>query len=176
MKTLPTTLLSTAALAMCSILLLGTQARAEDNKSGLTSGEVTFVKNSAAGGMAEVKISELAVKKGSSAEVKALAETLVTHHNAVNEELKGFAAAKTVDISAVIAPDHAETFQALEKKETGKDFDEAYIDEVVASHKKCIDAFEDISKDTKNAELKAWVDKTLPALRDHLNKAQALDK
>ncbi|GEP43685.1 DUF4142 domain-containing protein [Brevifollis gellanilyticus] len=176
MKTLSTTLFSTATLAMCALLMLGAQVRSEENKAGLTSGEVSFIKQAAADGQAEVKLAELAMKKGASADVKALAETLAAEHIKTNAELTQFASAKSVDISAVIDPKAADKFQDLEKQGTGTDFDNAYIDEVVASHKKCIDAFEDISKDTKNAELKAWVDKTLPGLRAHHAKAKELDK
>ena len=34
--------------------------------------------------------------------------------------------------------------------------------------------FEKASKDVKDPQLKAWIDKTLPHLREHLAKAQAL--
>ncbi|MES2596755.1 MAG: DUF4142 domain-containing protein [Verrucomicrobiota bacterium] len=176
MKILSTTLFSTASLAMCALMMLGAQVRSEENKAGLTSEEVTFIKTAAAGGQSEVKLAELALKKGSSADVKALAEAVAAEHVKTNAELTQFATAKSVDISGVIEPKAAEKFQDLEKQGTGNDFDKAYIDEVVACHEKSIDAYEDISKDTKNAELKAWVDKTLPGLRAHLAKAKELDK
>ena len=58
MKTLSITLFSSATLAMCGLLFLGGLSRAEDNKSGLTAGEVKFIKHTAADGMAALRICE----------------------------------------------------------------------------------------------------------------------
>ncbi len=173
MKTLSIALFSTTTLAMCGLLLLGSQSRAEDNQGGLTSAEVKFIKNAAADGMAEVKIAGLAVRKAESANVKAFAEMLVTDHTKVNEELKMLAISKKVDLSAVIDPKDAGNFQKLEKF-SGAEFDKEYLGEVVSSHKKCVDAFEDISKDAKDADVKVFADKTLPALKAHHDKAKEL--
>lgn len=173
MKTLSITLFSSATLAMCGLLFLGGQSRAEDNKSGLTSDEVKFIKHSAADGMAEVKIAGLAVKKAENAEVKAFAEMLVTDHTKVNEELKMLATNKNVDLSAVIDPKDAGTFQKLEKF-SGAEFDKEYLGEVVSSHKKCLGAFEDISKESKDADVKAFADKIIPTLKAHHDKAKEL--
>jgi putative membrane protein len=173
MKTLSITLFSSATLAMCGLLFLGSQSRAEDNKSGLTSDEVTFIKHAAADGLAEVKIAGLAVRKAESAGVKALAETLVTDHTKVNEELTLLATNKSVDLSAVIDPKDAGIFQKLEKY-SGAEFDKAYLSEVVSSHKKCLGIFEEISKESKNAEVKAFADKYIPTLKAHHDKAKEM--
>ena len=173
MKTLSITLFSSATLAMCGLLFLGGQSRAEDNKSGLTSGEVKFIKHAAADGMAEVKIAGLAAKKAENADVKAFAEMLVIEHTKVNDELKMLATNKNVDLSAVIDPKDAGTFQKLEKY-SGAEFDKEYLGEVVSSHKKCLGAFEDISKDSKDADVKSFADKIIPALKAHHDKAKEL--
>ena len=44
----------------------------------------------------------------------------------------------------------------------------------IKAHEKDIKLFEKASKDVKDAELKAFVDKTLPQLREHLAAAQKL--
>ncbi len=173
MKSLSITLFSSATLAMCGLLFLGSQSRAEDNKSGLTSDEVKFIKHTAAAGTAEIKIAGLAVKKSENADVKALAETLVTDHTKVHDELKMLATNKNVDLSAVIDPKDASTFQKLEKY-SGAEFDKEYLGEVVSSHKKCLSAFEDISKESKNAEVKAFADKYIPVLKAHHDKAKEM--
>jgi putative membrane protein len=91
----------------------------------------------------------------------------------VNEQLKALAVSKSVDLSAVIDPKDAGTFQDLEKS-SGADFDKAYLGEVVSNHKKCIADFEEISKEGKDADVKAFADKTLPALKAHQDKAKEL--
>ena len=46
---------------------------------------------------------------------------------------------------------------------------------MVDDHQKTVDKFEKASKNSKDAELKAWVDKTLPTLRMHLDSAKAIN-
>jgi putative membrane protein len=46
----------------------------------------------------------------------------------------------------------------------------------VSAHKDAVDLFERYAKGGDNAALKAWADKTLPALRHHLEMAQNLEK
>ena len=50
-----------------------------------------FVKKAAAGGAAEVKLSELANDRGSNAKVKDFAKQMVTDHTKANDELKPIA-------------------------------------------------------------------------------------
>jgi len=173
MKTLSITIFSSTLLAMCGLFFLGGQSRAEDNKSGLTAGEVKFIKHAAADGMAEVKIAGLAAKKAEHADVKAFAEMIVLEHTKVNDELKMLATKKNVDLSAVIDPKDAGIFQKLEKF-SGAEFDKEYLGAVISSHKKCIGDFEDISKESKDADVKAFADQIIPALKAHHDKAKEL--
>jgi putative membrane protein len=62
--------------------------------------------------------------------------------------------------------DSAVEYQKLEKL-SGSKFDAAYIKIMVTDHDKTVSAFEDASSKAKNPDLKAFVDKTLPVLRQH---------
>ena len=163
---------STATLALCAMFMLASHGSAAE-KDTLDSSDVKFVKRAAASGMAEVKVAELGVKKAENADVKAFAQMIVTDHTKVNEELKSLAATKGVELSAVIDPKHADTFQKLEKS-TGKEFDKELLETMVSSHKKSVSNFEDAAKDAKNADVKVFAEKTLPALKAHLDKAKEL--
>ena len=46
----------------------------------------------------------------------------------------------------------------------------------VSAHKDAVSLFERYSKDGDNPDLKAFASKTLPALKEHLQMAQNLDK
>ena len=61
-------------------------------------------------------------------------------------------------------------------KLTGKSFDQAFVKQMVDDHTSTIKAFEDESKKGTDTDLKSWVDKTLPTLRDHLKMAKDLQK
>jgi putative membrane protein len=174
MKTLSFTLLSKTALALLATLMFMPDGMASP-KDTLDAADVKFVKHMGADGMAEVKLAGLAVQKSGRPEVKALAEMIVTDHTAANAEVAELAKTKGVELSDTISPDHAATFQALEKT-SATEFDKAYLADVVSSHKKCINHCEDAAKDAKDADVKAWAAKVLPTLKAHLDKAEELSK
>lgn len=57
---------------------------------------------------------------------------------------------------------------------TGSDFDREYIRMAVKHHQKDVREFEQASKKVEDQELRSWIDKTLPTLREHLQTAQSL--
>ncbi|MDZ4401761.1 DUF4142 domain-containing protein [Prosthecobacter sp.] len=172
MKANTITRFSTTTLALCGLFLLGSHSQAAE-KDTLNSADVKFVKHEAAAGMAVVKLAGLSAQKASRADVKAFAEMLVTEHTKANEELTKLASTKGVELSAVIDPKHAETFQKLEKTESA-DFDKAFLAEMTSGHKKCVSNFEDAAKDSKDSDLKMWAEKMLPTLKTHLEQAKEL--
>ena len=160
------------ALAFCAAVLVAPSLNAAPSDT-LNAADVKFVKQESAAGLSVVKVAELAVKKASNPEVKALAETLVTDHTAANAELGALATKKGVDVSAVIDPAAAETFQELEKL-NGSDFDKEFLNVAVKGHKKCVKNFETTSKEAEDGDLKIWVDKMTPVLKGHLASAENL--
>lgn len=164
--------LSATSLAVIAAMLMTPQGMASE-KDTLNAADVKFVKHEAAAGMAEIKLAQLAVTKAERSDVKELAGILVTDHTAVNGELTALAAKKGVELSAVISPAHAATYQDLEKQ-SGEKFDKDFLAVIISDHKKCISNFEEASKEAKDVDLKSWVDKTIPALKSHLEKAEAL--
>lgn len=163
-----------AALALSGAALILTPHRAlADANDTLNAADVKFVKEQAAAGAAELKLAELAVKKATNADVKAFAEMMVTDHTKANEELGALAKKKGVEVSAIVDPGDAKKFQNLEQ-ESGDGFDKAFVKEMKSAHKKCVKDFEDASKDAKDGDLKAWVNKTLPTLKAHLDHVEKL--
>jgi putative membrane protein len=58
-------------------------------------------------------------------------------------------------------------------KLSGAAFDRAYMQAMVADHKKDVNEFRVESKSGKDPEIKAWAAKTLPTLEEHLALAQS---
>lgn len=141
--------------------------------ASLNSTDEKFVKTAGESGMGEVKIATLGTQKASREDVKSLANMLVADHTKVNDELTGLAKAKGVELSQVIGADTSDNFKALEK-ETGADFDKAFLAQVKDDHEKSIATFEDAEKNSTDSEVKAWAAKTLPALKAHLEKVKEL--
>ncbi|MEJ8836124.1 DUF4142 domain-containing protein [Ramlibacter sp. AN1133] len=137
-------------------------------------GDRKFIEEAASSGMFEVQVGQLAVAKANDQEVKAFATMLVDQHTAANNELVQLANAKGVELPA--APRHSlrRDIDKLGKK-NGAEFDRDFVRKVgIKAHEKDIKLFEKARKDVKDAELKAFVDKTLPVLRDHLAAAEKL--
>jgi putative membrane protein len=134
-----------------------------------------FAVKAANGGMAEVKLGELAASKATDKEVKDFGAMMVKDHSKANEELKSLAAEKNITIPSAVGDDVQKDIDDLSKK-TGKDFDKSYINMMVSDHKKDIDEFEDAAKNSKDLAFKNFAVKTLPTLYKHLGAAKAIEK
>ena len=89
-----------------------------------------------------------------------------------SSESKG---APGVDGGTVISRDSKE--QSEMKKLhglTGTEFDREYVRAALKHHQKDVQQFEQAARKVEDQELKAWVEKTLPTLREHLQTAQSL--
>lgn len=155
----------------------GTGTRnAETNKDDkLSRSDRKFIQDAAGDGMAEVQAAQLASAKAKDPEVKSFAGKLLDDHQKANDELVQIANAKKVELPA--APPRAKRTE-IERlgKLTGAEFDKAYIEHVgLKDHQKDIKDFEKASEKVKDADLKAWVQKTLPHLREHYAMAQKIN-
>lgn len=145
-----------------------------DKKDQIARADRKFIEEAANSGMFEVQVAQLAASKATDANVKSFASMLVDHHTAANNELTKIANAKGVELPA--APKRAlrRDIEQLGKK-SGAEFDRDFVRDVgIKAHEKDIKLFQKASKDVKDAELKAFVDKTLPTLQEHLAAAQKL--
>jgi putative membrane protein len=134
-----------------------------------------FMKQAAQNGAAEIEASQLAQQKAQRPDVKTFAATMVTDHTQVADELKQLAASKKVKL-----PDGPSMKQKAELKliSTGDDakFDERYSKSFgVKAHEDTIKLFEDAAAKASDADVKAFAQKTLPALKHHLEMARALE-
>lgn len=148
-----------------------TETRKDD---ALARADRKFIQEAAEHGMFEVQIAELASSKASNADVKSFATTLANDHKNANNELVQLANSKKIEVPA--APPRAKRNE-IEKlgKLTGAEFDRRFVRNVgIKEHEKGIKKFEKASEKTKDPQLKAWIDKTLPKLREHLAAAQKL--
>lgn len=136
--------------------------------------DAKFAVDAANGGMTEVELSKLAQQKATNAKVKEFADMMVMDHSKANEEMMALAKIKNITLPDSLSSESMSAVSDLSKK-TGKDFDKAYASKMVDDHKKTVSMFEDASKNLKDPELKAFVDKTLPVIKGHLAKITAIN-
>lgn len=134
-----------------------------------------FLVQAASGGMMEVELGRLAGTNASDAEVKAFGKRMVADHGKANEEVKALATTKNITLPAAPGEDHQKHITELSALK-GVEFDKRYVDLMVKDHQEDIDAFEEATKDDEmDADIKAFVQKTLPILREHHAMAKKMD-
>ena len=134
-----------------------------------------FILAAAQGGMTEVKLGELAAQKGTRDDVKEFGQMMVKDHMAINDDLKALAAQKGVALPDSLDAKH----QAMVDKMaalTGSAFDDAYIADMIKAHQQDAKAFKAESAATKDADIKSFVDKSIPVVEAHLKRVTAMKK
>jgi putative membrane protein len=148
------------------------QHQGQTGSANRMSGSSAFVSKAAVGGMAEVKLGQLAVQKASNPDVKAFGQQMVDDHGKANDELKQLASSKGMTLPTDIDAKHQATYDRLSKLD-GAEFDRAYMKDMLADHKMDVSEFRRESKSGSDPDVKAWAAKTLPTLEHHLQMAES---
>jgi putative membrane protein len=136
--------------------------------------DVAFMKQAAENGHAEVESSKLAVQKATNAQVKSFAQQMVDDHTKANNELQSLASSKGVELPTGPSMMQKAKLKLLDASDGAK-FDQRYSETMgVAAHRDTIALFQKASTTAKDAEVKAFATKTLPALQHHLEMARKL--
>lgn len=138
---------------------------ASDNRMASTQND--FWTKAAQGGIAEVEISQLAVKKAQNPEVKNFAQRMVADHTKANNELKALAAKKNITLPTETDAAHKAKLNQLEGL-SGAEFDRVYVETMVGDHEATVQLFENQAEKEADPDLKAFAVKTLPTLKMHL--------
>lgn len=172
-------LAASAALAGCAghHTMMGAgpaQASAVTPASRLAVPDVGFATVAAGTGLYEVEASRIALGKAVSAPVRDYAQMMVAHHTASNNELMALLRAKGVTPPTVMPSDKQAKITQLSRL-AGAEFDREYIRMVgVQDHQAAIAQFEQGARTVADADLRAWIAKTLPTLQAHLQQAQGI--
>ncbi len=137
-----------------------------------------FVSRARMANMMEIETGQLAQQKGADLDVKQFGSRMVQDHTAANEQLKQLMQTKQLDAGAQGGADDPKMASAVGKlkQASGADFDREYITLQIRGHMKNIMLFEKASRDVQDPEIRDFAVKTLPALREHLEMAQAIAK
>jgi len=127
----------------------------------------------------DIEAGKLAKSKTSNPKVKEFAERMITDHTGVNK------AATDLVTKLGVTPEENPTSQQLTQGgeqnrqslqgKSGADFDRAYVSNEVTYHQAVLDAIDKtLTPNAQNAELKALLQQTRPAVAAHLQHAQQL--
>jgi len=143
-------------------------------KTDSSENKAEFVVDAAAGNYAEIKLAQLAEQKSGDKEIKDLAKMLVADHTAALDDLKTLATSKAISIPTEETDKAKELVKDL-SDDSPADFDKAWTKELMDKHEKTINTYEKELGDTKDEDIKAWINKVLPKIRTHHDKLMAIN-
>jgi len=120
----------------------------------------------------EIKVSENAITKASTADVKKLAGMLVAAHTKMNTDVQKLAESKNVTLPGDLSDDQRQKIEKLSGK-TGLDYDKEYTKEMRDKHESAVKTYEKISDKCDDPDIKHWAAQTLPEVRSHLDMVES---
>jgi putative membrane protein len=175
-----------AALALASLAAVGvasaqttTGAMSGDaamprNGAKVAGSDSAFMKQAAQNNSMEIVASKLALTKSTNADVKTFAQQMIDDHTKTGDEMKALASSKGVEVSDKPSVAQSAKIKLLETM-SGPTFDKRYAAMIgVTAHQDTVKLFQKATTNVKDADVKAFASKTLPALQHHLQMAQEL--
>lgn len=142
-------------------------------QSPVSENESKFAVEVASGGMMEVQLGQLAQQKAADQRVKDFGAMMVRDHSKINDQLESLAGMKNITLPPAPGEDHMDHVQQLTEK-SGTEFDKDYIQFMVDDHEKDVKAFEKISTEGEDSDIRAFAVEVLPTLRAHLDAARTI--
>ena len=153
----------------------GNSQATSDNTNAKSSADEAFARKAAQGGMAEVKLGQLAEERGSNPAVKNFGRRMVQDHSKANEQLKSATSKESIPLPNELDKSDQATFDRLSKL-SGDAFDRAYARDMVRDHSKDVAEFQREAKKGRDESIKNFAAQTLPTLQNHLDQARQMEQ
>lgn len=133
-----------------------------------------FVNSAASSGLAEVEASRYVSEKTSNADLKNFANQMAREHTSANDELMRIAGTKGLTVPTTVDGEARGLLDKL-RNSSGDQSDRNFVQDFgVDAHQKAIQLYETQARDGRDPELRAFAERTLPKLREHLTMAEQL--
>lgn len=147
-----------------------TDYRSPDGRA--TADDHSWLTKAAEMNLAEIETGRLAESKATNSDVKQFGQQMAEDHQKANAELGQLAKKKGMTLPT--RPDDLHTKAAADLADlSGADIDRKYMDMMVTDHEKAVSLFESHTN-ASDADVKAFAEKMVPALRHHLQMAKDL--
>lgn len=134
---------------------------------------VAFLAKAIQGGIAEVDLGQMALKKSSDPEVREFANQLINDHSEGNRQIDSLAASKQVSLPGQISSGQQATADKLANL-TGTAFDKEFIAASLKDHEAAIFEFQYQAFANPDPDVRKLATKTLPTLQHHLQMAREI--
>lgn len=136
-----------------------------------------YVPAAVMGDMYEIQAADIALERGTRADVKALAKMIKTDHTAASVALKAMAPTAAPGVAVPADLDQRRKGLVDNLRSAGvADFDKVYIDQQVAAHQEAVTLHRGFSDNSDAPPLAEHARTVLPKIEAHLQKAQEIQK
>jgi putative membrane protein len=125
-----------------------------------------FVKKATQASLSQIRLGQLALKNGSTAQVRKLGQVMIDDHQKATDRLRSIATREGLTLPMDVTAEQQATIDRLTAL-SGSQFDSAYMDQVKSDHEAQIALFQDEAKNGSDAQLKHFAQSTVPSLRRH---------
>ena len=130
-----------------------------------------FLKKAASINLTEIELGKVAERISTDPNIKKMASMIVKDHTEANHNLERLAASKGVALPNEISAWDRHSLNSIEK-EQGDKFNKEFLAFNTKGHEKAISLFEKEAARSQDPDIKAWAQKMVPALKEHLAMAQ----
>lgn len=148
------------------------ETRVEGTQPELNRADQRLLRKISAGNAYVVHISQQAGTRAESGQIRSFAASLATDHVRLRRELESMADRRGLVLTA--DGKHRDDAADLAEK-TGRDYDKAWIEDIIDAHEDALDVLEKASK-SKDTDVAAFGVQYIPAMRDYLERARQLKK
>jgi putative membrane protein len=143
--------------------------------AALSPADKEFATKAATGGQAEVAMGRLATEKAGSPQVREFGQRMVTDHTEANQALGEIARHQQLTLPGKPTSAHHAMEERLRAMK-GQEFDAAYMRDMIQDHQQDVADFRKEAETGQDPALKAFAQKYLPIIEQHLQMAQSAAK
>jgi putative membrane protein len=137
--------------------------------------DAEFIRDVNAGHLLEVRLGQLAQKKGRDAEVKRFGQRMEKDHAALLEQWSDLRSDYDMSPQSGMGPNHRAKLELLEKV-SGKAFDRQYMRLMIQNHQDYLDYWRKEGRGARTGPVRQLVIRGIPTLEQHMEMAKRIGK
>lgn len=135
--------------------------------------DITFLREAAQAGHAEVRMGEILSQKASDPGLREFGRMLVKHHEQGNAELAALAERKGLAVPEEMSPAQQATMAKLADL-SGDRLDRAMEKQALDAHVRSLRSYKQAAKQAMDADVRSFAQNQIPTLEEHLNTVRRL--
>ena len=132
-----------------------------------------FVRDAASSARMQVELGRVALRQGQDARVKQFARQMIDDYQRAERDLLDVAVARDISIPPGLIPAHRSMIGEV-TPHVGAEFDREYARMMVGENLSMVREYDEEARSGLDPQARDFAERTLPTMRDHLEKARAL--